>query len=189
MLLAPHGIGITTPDDHNIPDPPDETGITFLANANIKAGHFSKHHKGPLIAEDSGLLVRALSGAPGVHTRRWCGEESADEELLEKLLRKLSGVTDRAAEFKVVVAFRPRSGITRFASGSLKGTILEEPRGEIIPGYPFRSVFYVPEIGQTLGELSMGNEALATHRRCALDKLLPYIYSALGMKDTEQRDF
>jgi XTP/dITP diphosphohydrolase len=163
---------------------PEEDGANFEENAIKKAEFYSAIFDLPILAEDSGLEIDYLNGEPGVHSRRWptlaeaaTGKPSSkksDEELVEMALQKLRGVPyeQRTAQFRVVIAYKPsRQEDAITAEGILRGCILEKPASPIIPGFPFRSLFYVPELEKTLGELNMQEEAKIAHRRKAVEKL------------------
>jgi XTP/dITP diphosphohydrolase len=157
---------------------PEEDQETFKENALKKARFYSAFTDLPVLAEDSGLEIDYLGGKPGVLSRRWPGHEASDKELIRMTLEKLKGVPQekRSAHFKVVMAFKfPRQNIILTSEGVLNGYILEKAIGKIIPGYPFRSLFYIPEIGKALGELSMEEEAKIAHRKKALEKLISLI--------------
>jgi XTP/dITP diphosphohydrolase len=180
-LLEPLGFYVLLPQDCGIHESPPEDEETFEGNAIAKARYYGARVNIPLIAEDSGLCVDALDGKPGVHSRRWLGVESSDEELLETLLSRLEGVpfAKRAASLRVVMVFQysrdnPRDTYA-VSEGVLNGFITESQEVEIVPGYPFRSVFYVPELEKVLGALSMEEEAQVAHRKKALDQLIPFI--------------
>lgn len=169
---------IVTLADFDIKSEPKEDAKTFTQNALKKADFYSKLVNLPLIAEDSGLEIDYLNGKPGVLSRRWSGHEASDEELLDIVLSKLKGVPKdkRGAQLRVVVAFKAsvkKAAIT--AEGVLRGYITEKPMAKIVPGYPFRAVFYVPELGKVLGALTMEGEAHVAHRKKAIKKLMPRI--------------
>ncbi len=169
---------LVTLKDLDIQGEPIEDGSTFEENALKKIAFYSKFSDLPLIAEDSGLEVDYLHGEPGIHSRRWPGYEATDEELLDMLFTKMKEVKkeQRGAQFRVVVAFkRSRHDAPVVADASIRGTIAEKPSAKIVPGFPFRSIFYIASIGKVLGDLSMEEESKIAHRRIALIKLLPEI--------------
>ncbi len=175
-ILKKYFFEILTPQDFNILDEPEENEKTFEANAVNKARFYSAFSDLPVLAEDSGLEIDYLDGEPGVLSRRWPGYTATDEELVRIALDKLNGVPweKRGAQFRVVMALKfPSEDNVLTSEGILRGYLTEEPRAKIIPGYPFRSLFYVPEIGKTLGELTMADEAKIAHRKKALEKFLP----------------
>lgn len=169
-------VELVTLKDLNIKGGVEEDGQTFEENALKKLEFYSRFVDFPTLAEDGGLEIDALGGEPGVKSRRWPGYEASDEELLNMILDKLKSFPKekRTARLKVVVAFKINGEIKTF-DGILCGRILEEPIGKIIPGYPVRSIFYVPEINKTLGELPMEEEAKIAHRKQAIEKALPII--------------
>jgi len=153
----------------------EEDGKTFEENAIKKANSYSTYTDLPVLAEDGGLEIDYLNGEPGVYSRRWPGYEATDKELLDILFEKMKGVPrdKRGAQFKVVVALKiSKDNDPILAEGSLRGQIEEEVKSSIIPGFPFRSVFYLESIGKTLGEVTMEEEAKIAHRRMALNQLI-----------------
>lgn len=167
---------------------PEENGKTFEENAIKKADFYSRFTDLPVLAEDSGLEVDFLNGEPGIYSRRWPSSvsqggitaikpvpEKSDEELIKILLEKLAGAPrdQRGAQFRVVIALKPdAAAVPILAEGVMRGRITEGLRAKIIPGFPFRSVFYVEALGKTLGELSLEEESqFAAHRRMALNQL------------------
>lgn len=154
----------------------EENGRTFKENALKKVKFYSELCGLPTLAEDSGLEIGFLNGEPGVKSRRWPGYEAGDKELIELTLKKLKGVpmAKRGARLIAVIALAIGKKIKTF-EGSLPGVILKKPIKKIIPGYPFRSIFYLPKIGKTFGELSPAEEIRIGHRKKALQKALPII--------------
>ncbi len=174
VILKDWPIEIFTLKDLNIKTDPEEDGKTFEENAIKKAEYYSRLSDLPLIAEDSGLEIDYLKGEPGIHSRRWPGHKATDEELVEMALVKLKDIPEknRGAQFRVVMAFKEnKESKVITAEGILRGRITERIVGKIIPGFPFRSIFYIPEARKVLGELNMDEEAKIAHRRIALKKL------------------
>lgn len=138
--------------DRSIPDC-EETGTTFAENAKLKVVHARKylraeHEQAIIIGDDSGLSINVLDGEPGVYSRRWAGYEMADKELLDYCLMKMSGHTDRRAEYVscLAVLLPGRDDPTYIQEGS-SGVLLKETRLEsLMPGMPFRALFYIPEL-------------------------------------------
>ena len=152
---------------------PEEDGKTFEENAVKKAEFYSQFSDLPVLAEDGGIEIDYLRGEPGVFSRRWLGYKATDEELISMTLEKLKGVPEekRGAQFRVALALRLDDKNTLISEGVLRGLITEKPSEKIIPGFPFRSLFYVPDLGRVLGELAMEEEAKIAHRRIALKNL------------------
>ncbi len=181
--LAPD-LEIVSLKDLDIKDKIEETGLTFKENAALKAEFYRDLAGLPALADDSGLEIDWLNGEPGVLSRRWPGYEATDEELIEITLRKLRGVPKekRGAQLRAVIALAllPRSSFgrggesgevkTHFFEGVLRGFITEKVEAPIIPGFPFRSILYVPERGRVLAEFSAEEEAAMSHRKIALER-------------------
>ena len=155
----------------------DEDGDTFEQNAIKKAQEVSRASGLPALADDSGLEVDALGGAPGVHSARYAGPKASDAENNAKLVAALAGVpaADRAARFRAVVALAdeagPLAGRSLTAAGACEGVILEAPRGD--GGFGYDPLFFVPELGATFGELGVGPKQQRSHRARAMRALLP----------------
>lgn len=147
-----------------------ETGETFLENARLKASQIATETGRPVLAEDAGLEVDALDGAPGVYTARFAGEQASDDANIDKLLNELDGVENRAARFVCVAVLH--IGVDHgeaVAEGELRGEIATTKRGE--SGFGYDPVF-VPEGHQaTLAELGDGVKSEISHRRRALDEV------------------
>lgn len=163
-LLSDLGISIRTMDA--FPQVPDviEDGKTCEANAIKKARAVSRATGLLAVADDTGLEVDALGGQPGVYAARYAGEHVTYEDNWRKLLRELSGVPHdrRTARFITVAAIASPSGEVQVAEGQLQGVITEEPAGA--QGFGYDPVFFVPELGKTLAELSPDEKNRISHR-------------------------
>lgn len=147
-----------------------EDGDTFGANAMIKAVHYSRRHDGLLFADDSGLVVDALDGAPGVWSARFSGPDATDESNNRLLLEKMRGIENRAARFVCLIALASGGRVLGLYSGCVSGVILEEPRGQC--GFGYDPLFYYPPFGQTFGEAGEEEKFSVSHRGQALRRLL-----------------
>ncbi len=170
-LLAPIGIELVPQGALNIPEA-EEPYLTFVENALAKARHASRLSGLPAIADDSGLCVRALGGAPGVLSARFAGEPKSDERNNRLLLEKLAGQQDRAAHFvSLLVLVRhaddPQPIITE---GNWHGEILETPRGE--HGFGYDPLFWVPEANLSAAEMTAEAKNQCSHRAIAMQQLL-----------------
>lgn len=166
------------PDFKSIP-PCVEDGATFGENAILKAQYYGEHTLSPIFADDSGLAVDALEGAPGVFSARYSGEGATDESNNRLLLQNLRGVKDRKARFVCLIALVHRGRMLGVFSGSVEGTILEEPRGS--GGFGYDPLFYYPPFGCTFGEASEEQKSEASHRGLALRRMLKTLAS-LGLQ-------
>lgn len=156
-----------------------EDGISFGANAMIKARHYGMHAPGLVFADDSRLVVDALDGAPGIYSARFSGPEATDESNNRLLLEKLHGVTDRTARFVCVIALVERGRVLGLYGGQVEGVILEEPRGS--GGFGYDPLFYYPPFGCTFGEAGEDQKSDASHRGQALRKMIKAL-GPLGFK-------
>ena len=150
----------------------DETGLTFAANALIKARHAAAATGMPAIADDSGLVVDALDGRPGVHSARYAGAGASDQQNIDKLLAELQQVDDahRGAVFHCTACFvMPDGSEPLLATGEWRGSILREQRGA--GGFGYDPLFLDPESGKTGAELTATEKNARSHRGKALRQL------------------
>ncbi len=150
----------------------DESGDSFRANALIKARHAAQLTGLPAIADDSGLVVDALGGRPGIFSARFAGAEASDDENIDKLLQELQQVddTDRGAAFHCVACFVvPDGSEPLIADGIWRGTISRQRRGD--GGFGYDPVFIDPELGVSAAELSEQQKNQRSHRGKALAEL------------------
>ncbi|MGI9301385.1 MAG: XTP/dITP diphosphatase [Gammaproteobacteria bacterium] len=151
----------------------EETGLTFIENAILKARHASRHTGLPAIADDSGLEVDALNGAPGIMSARYAGTHGADEDNNRKLLTELAKTAndERTARFQCAVVFMRHAtdAMPLVCTGTWEGRILQEPRGA--NGFGYDPLFYVPSHDCTSAQLAPDVKNRLSHRAQALMKL------------------
>lgn len=166
--LAGTGLELRSAADLGVTDFPDETGADYEANALIKARHVTLATGLPALADDSGLEVDALAGAPGVHTARYGGPGLTDAERVDRLLRALSSVPDgeRTARFVSVIVLVTPGGAARAFRGESEGSILHRPLGTA--GFGYDPVFYSPPLGKSFAEASLEEKGAVSHRGRAL---------------------
>lgn len=168
-ILAPYGFEVISMRE--FPELGDiiEDGSTFKENAMIKATTVAGQTGLIALADDSGLEVDALDGAPGIHSSRFAGEEKDDQANNRKLLELLSDIPaeQRSARFKCVVAIAEPDGWVHLAEGSCEGIIINEPRGE--GGFGYDPLFYVPDYDKTFAELDPAIKNKISHRARALE--------------------
>ena len=170
-LLAPLNVEVHPQGDFNIP-PAEEPYGTFLENCLTKARHAAKLTGLAAIADDSGICVNALGGAPGVHSARFAGEPGDDKKNNALLVQKLQGAIDRGAHYTcVLVAVRSADDPEPIiAEGRWYGEVIDAPRGE--GGFGYDPHFLLPEIGKTAAELSAEEKNAVSHRGQAMTKLI-----------------
>jgi XTP/dITP diphosphohydrolase len=173
QLLASEQIQVVPQRDFNIPDAVED-GLSFVENAIKKARHAASLSGLPAIADDSGIEVDALSGAPGIYSARFAGPDASDEENLQKLLERLAEVPEarRSARFQCLMVYmrHAEDPTPLICQGTWEGRILFEPRGE--NGFGYDPVFYVPSHNCSSAELSPAVKNSLSHRGQALQKLL-----------------
>jgi len=169
-ILGGLDVDLVTPGDLDpVPPEPDEDAATFAENASSKARGYAAVSGLQTIADDSGLEVFALRGAPGVRSRRFFGENASPEERNAKLLALLDGVTDRSARFVCVTALASPDGHIELFEGEVHGEIAEVPRGEA--GFGYDPVFVIAGDGRTMAELPPAEKHQISHRGLAGAKL------------------
>jgi XTP/dITP diphosphohydrolase len=149
-----------------------EDGRTFEENAKLKAQHYGQHATGLLFAEDSGLEVDALGGAPGVFSARFAGPNASDDENNQLLLERLHGITNRTARYICVIALAHHGCVAQLFRGSVEGRITEL-RGS--HGFGYDPLFYYPPFGGTFGELEPERKFAVSHRGQALRALVDWL--------------
>ncbi|MCA1938051.1 MAG: RdgB/HAM1 family non-canonical purine NTP pyrophosphatase [Dechloromonas sp.] len=170
-LLAPLGFEVIPQGQLGIPEA-EEPHCTFVENALAKARHAAQHSGLPALADDSGLCVRALGGAPGVISARYAGEPKSDARNNEKLLADLAGKADRRAHFVscLVLCRSADDPQPIIAEGEWHGEIVDQYRGD--GGFGYDPLFFVPEFGQTAAELHADTKNRVSHRGRAMQKLI-----------------
>lgn len=170
-ILLPLGVDLRSQAEFDVPDV-DETGLTFVENALLKARAAAKHTGLPAIADDSGLEVDHLRGAPGIHSARFSGE--GDEGNNRKLLAVLAGVPDeqRTARYQCVLVYlrHAEDPVPIICQGSWEGRILEAPAGD--GGFGYDPLFFVPEFNCSAAELDPSVKNRVSHRAIASAALL-----------------
>ena len=161
--------------------PPEETGETFAANAVLKASAASRAAGIPALADDSGLCVEALGGAPGVHSARFAGEGASDADRRRALLRALAGVQDRAAAFECVIALASPDGPVQTLVGRCDGAILEAERGD--GGFGYDPLFVPSEEALSFAEMTPADKDRISHRGRAAAGLPDLVARVLGVAE------
>jgi XTP/dITP diphosphohydrolase len=161
-----HGIlyEIVSLEDVGIAQEVEESGKTFDENAAVKAKTYAKLSRLVAIADDSGLEVEALDGAPGVRSARYAGEGATDKERIDYLLDKMKDIPSeqRTAQFRCVIAVATPAGKVKLCEGKCDGIITFKPRGE--NGFGYDPIFYLPDRQLTMAELSMEEKNMISHR-------------------------
>jgi XTP/dITP diphosphohydrolase len=153
----------------------EESAPTFAENAAGKALHYSRFVEGPVIADDSGLVVPALGGAPGVHSARYAGPGATDADRVAKLLREMRGKKgeERRARFVCVLALADRGRAIAIFSDAVEGVLAEEPRGT--NGFGYDPIFFFEKLGRTYAEITREEKNEFSHRGRAFRKLVAFL--------------
>jgi len=172
-LFEPLHVKVHAQSEFKVP-PVAETGLTFVENALLKARAAAQTSQLPALGDDSGLVVEALKGQPGIYSARFAGQDASDSDNNDLLLEKLTGVPPerRAATFYccLVLLRHHRDPAPIIVSGTWQGTILEARRGK--GGFGYDPLFLDPQLGASAAELSMAEKAQVSHRGKALKALI-----------------
>lgn len=170
-ILAPLGIEAVPQSQFDVPDCP-EPHLTFVENCLAKARHASTHSRLPALADDSGICVEALGGAPGVLSARYAGEPKSDARNNEKLIAELRDKPNRRAHYTCVMVYvrHPDDPEPLIAEGRWYGEIIDTPRGQ--GGFGYDPYFLVPQFGKTGAELDQDTKNAVSHRGQALRDLV-----------------
>ncbi|MGH8011411.1 MAG: non-canonical purine NTP pyrophosphatase [Candidatus Binataceae bacterium] len=184
LLLNGFALELVSLREMHIAADAPETGTTFIENARLKVRFYFALAGIPTLADDGGLEVDALGGAPGVHSHRWLGEVGAgtagDRLLAKEVVRRMAGVAAerRSARIRAAaVLIHTRDGITceHVAEAALEGVIADRCYSDMRPGFPYRAVLFMPKLGRYLAELSEAEEARLSQRRVLVEQLAPYL--------------
>lgn len=165
----------------------EETGSTLLENSLLKASTVHSITDLPAVADDTGLEVDALNGAPGVHSARWAGENVTFEENVKNLLEEIREVPhiDRTARFRSVISYVDGK-IEKWVEGTVEGLITEKPRGS--GGFGYDPVFLIPDLEKTFAELSLEEKNTISHRGRAVKKLRQLLNEILDLQTQKQEE-
>jgi len=177
LLLRGFPLDVVSLGEADITEAPVENGASFAENALIKARFYFARARMPTLADDGGLEIEALGGEPGVRSHRWLGEKGSDDKsLVKEVIRRMRGVESgrRTARIKAAVAlvyYHAGAVKERTAEAALDGIIAESAHPSIRPGFPYRSVLFIPALGRYVAELGEEAEATISQRRIALERL------------------
>ncbi len=173
-LLAPFAIDIVSAAQLDLPEP-EETGDTFTANAVLKAAAATQASGLPALADDSGLAVVALNGAPGIYSARWAGPGRDFQMAMALVQEKLGENADRRAYFVSALALAWPDGHVEHFEGQVHGKLIWPPRGE--DGFGYDPMFIPDGYGQTFGEMPYDEKQRMSHRAVAFQKLIDGCFS------------
>jgi XTP/dITP diphosphohydrolase len=168
-LLKNHPVEIRNLDDFGPIPAIVEDGSTFEANAYKKASLTAAYLGFPALADDSGLCVEALGGAPGVYSARYAGEQADDAQRCQKLLQELGDADNRRARFECVLSLAVPTGPALTYEAACEGVITRQPSGH--NGFGYDPIFFFPELGRTFAELTREEKSRVSHRGKALQEL------------------
>lgn len=173
QILSPLGLQLIAQSDLNVPEA-EETGLSFVENAIIKARNAASYSGLPAIADDSGIEVDALHGAPGIYSSRFAGQDASDSDNIQALLEAMKDVpeTERTARFQCVVVFMRHADdpTPLICQGSWQGQILQSPIGD--EGFGYDPIFWVSETDSTAAELTSEQKHAISHRGKAMRQFM-----------------
>jgi non-canonical purine NTP pyrophosphatase (RdgB/HAM1 family) len=172
-LLSGHVQSFPTVSDLNLPEP-DETENTFIGNAILKACAAAKATGLPALADDSGLAVTALKGAPGIFSARWAGPNKDFKAAMARVQKEMGNAADRSAAFICALAIAWPDGHAEAVEGRLDGTLIWPPRGD--KGFGYDPIFVPEGHSQTFGEMPASEKEAISHRARAFAKLVEKIF-------------
>lgn len=172
-LLLPFGFVVKSAAELGLPEP-DETASTFAENAAIKSEAAAGAADLPALADDSGLVVRALKGAPGVHSARWAGRDRDFGLAMARVEHELNAVhaTDRSAKFVCTLAFTRPGKVTQVFAGEISGQLTFPPKG--VNGFGYDPIFVADGMTETFGEMKASQKDKISHRARAFAKLAAF---------------
>ena len=184
-LLVDKGIEVLSLLDIPEWEDVEENGETFADNAALKARAAVKRTGLIALADDSGLEVDALDGAPGVYSARYAGEPKDDQRNNDKLLHQLETTSDdkRTARFRCALVMATPSGKEYLTEGAVEGQIIRQRRGQ--DGFGYDPIFYLPEYSRTMAELTMTEKNKLSHRAQAFRKVIPILQALKGSPEVD----
>lgn len=183
-ILGGLGIEVVSLADAGIDVEIVETGTTFIENARIKARAVSLLCDDAVLADDSGLCVEALGGAPGIYSARYAGEDAPESAKIDKLLYEMRDEKNRAAKFVTAVVFRYPDGHEITATGEIQGRITMMPLGG--GGFGYDPIFYSTELKKTFGEASEEEKNRVSHRAKALEALYEKLSAEISKDEKKE---
>jgi XTP/dITP diphosphohydrolase len=186
LFLSDLPFEIVSLSDVGIKDFAQETGNNYQENSQLKALFYSEKAGLPTIADDAGIEIDALEGAPGLKSSRWLGKNSTEEDIIKYMLKLAKDLPEnkRKAVFKTVISLALPNGKVWSASGEVEGIIARKPYLKTLRGYPYRSFLYLPQIKKYYHEdqLTAGEQKEYNHRYKAVEKLKPVLKRELRIK-------
>lgn len=170
--ILPEGLTLLTLQDLNLNEEIPENEPTIEGNSAFKAQWVFAHFGLPCFADDTGLEVSALNGAPGVHSARYAGEQRSDQDNMDKLLQALDGHADRSAQFKTVITYCDGDQTLQF-TGIVKGSIGMQKNGS--EGFGYDPLFIPQEVGKTFAQMSLAEKNQYSHRARATAQFLEFL--------------
>lgn len=173
QAFLPDSIKLVSLEEINCNEPIEETENTLEGNATIKADYVFEKYGYPCFADDTGLEVDALNGAPGVYSARYAGENATDADNRKKLLESMQDKSDKSARFRTVIALRLNHNKIIYFQGICKGNILDSEQGK--SGFGYDSIFQAEDFERSFAEMDLDTKNEISHRGKAIKKLVAYL--------------
>lgn len=184
-LLADLSLELVSLNDVGITEDIEEDGKTYEENSQKKALYYAKKSGLPSISDDGGLEIAALNNAPGIHSKRWLGEGTTEDDLMKHMQKIAQELPDnnRKAIFKAVESFAMPDGRVWSVMGTVRGIIAKKPSFNVLKGFPYRSFFFLPELQKYYfeTELTAEEQQIYNHRVKAITELKPLLKKELGL--------
>jgi len=184
-LLSDLSVDFVSLTEIGITEDIEENGKTYEENSQSKARFYAKKSGIPAVSDDGGIEIVALDFAPGIHSKRWLGENTTEDDLIAYMQKVANELPDdnRTAYFKVVLSFALPDGKVTSVSGEIKGIVAKEPFIQQRKGYPYRSFFFLPQLDKYYfeSELSSQEQQHYNHRVIAVEKLKPILKKELKL--------
>lgn len=184
-LLVGIPVELVSLTDVGISEDVDETGTTYEENSQKKASFYAQKSGLPSLSDDGGIEIAALNFAPGVHSKRWLGDDKTEDELIAHMQKVANELPDnnRKAYFKVVLSLALPNGKVTSVAGEIEGIVSKEPFIQKRKGYPYRSFFFLPKLNKYYfeSELTPEEQKKYNHRVIAVEKLKPILKKEIGL--------
>jgi len=181
-MLAEFNVNVLTLDDAGIKGEAEEDGITLEENAEKKVDYAVQQMSPPswVMADDSGIFINALSGAPGVNSARWAGNTASTEEIMRFTLKKMEGMQNRFALFRTVIVIQSPEGKKFYFEGITPGTLAEEPMAKPKPSMPYTALFSPTGSAKVLAQMSVDEQKGVSSRGKAIQQVIEFLKSILA---------
>lgn len=180
-MLADFKVNVLSLDEAGIQGEAEEDGSTLEENAEKKVDYAARQLTGPswIMADDSGIFITALNGAPGIHSARWAGETASTEEIMWYTLKKLEGIQNRFALFRTAIVLQSPQGKKFYFEGITPGQLAETPKTKPKPAMPYTAIFSPAGIHKVLAEMTVEEQKGVSSRGKAIQQVIEFLKRVL----------